>query len=183
MAEYLKQGWPEQVERAQDVIDTVSRILSDIEREGLPAIRRYSEQFDRWLSTDWPTVEVAGGAWRDHGTVVVCASREEVVRVSDAVPGAFIERAGCRQPPQLRVALHRTRIHGRVLRQVHRHEPRPPTGRAARYTGGLWVGKFLKTVTYQRLTADGPGTIAPSTAAIADAELMLGHALTARLRL
>jgi histidinol dehydrogenase len=58
-----------------------------------------------------------------------------------------------------------------------------PTGRAGRYTGGLWVGKFLKTVTYQRLTADGARTIAPSTAAIADAELLFGHALTARLRL
>jgi sulfopropanediol 3-dehydrogenase len=58
-----------------------------------------------------------------------------------------------------------------------------PTGRAGRYTGGLWVGKFLKTVTYQRLTAEGARSIAPSTAAIAEAELMFGHALTARLRM
>ena len=36
-----------------------------------------------------------------------------------------------------------------------------PTGRAARYTGGLWVGKFLKTVTYQRLTAEASRRIAP----------------------
>ena len=57
-----------------------------------------------------------------------------------------------------------------------------PTRGAARYSGGLWVGKFLKTLTYQRLTAEGSETIAPSTAAIADAELMYGHALTARLR-
>lgn len=58
-----------------------------------------------------------------------------------------------------------------------------PTGRAGRYTGGLWVGKFLKTVTYQRVTAAGGALVAPPTAAIADAELMFGHALTARLRL
>ena len=58
-----------------------------------------------------------------------------------------------------------------------------PTRGAARYTGGLWVGKFLKTLTYQRVTADGSERVAPSTAAIADAELMFGHALTARLRM
>lgn len=58
-----------------------------------------------------------------------------------------------------------------------------PTGRAGRYTGGLWVGKFLKTVTYQRVTPTGSALVAPPTAAIADAELMFGHALTARLRL
>ena len=58
-----------------------------------------------------------------------------------------------------------------------------PTLRAARYTGGLWVGKFLKTCTYQRLTADGTRAVAPAIAAIADAERMLGHALTATHRL
>ena len=59
-----------------------------------------------------------------------------------------------------------------------------PTGRAARYTGGLWVGKFLKTLTYQRvLSADGTLRVAPPTIAICDAELMPAHAETARLRL
>ena len=58
-----------------------------------------------------------------------------------------------------------------------------PTRGAARYTGGLWVGKFLKTLTYQRVTAAGSENIAPTIAAISDAELMYGHALTARLRL
>jgi len=58
-----------------------------------------------------------------------------------------------------------------------------PTARAARYTGGLWVGKFLKTVTYQRLTPEGTRRVAPSVAAICDAELFEGHALTARMRL
>jgi sulfopropanediol 3-dehydrogenase len=55
--------------------------------------------------------------------------------------------------------------------------------RAARYTGGLWVGKFLKTVTYQRLTKEGTRRTAPAAAAISDAEMFAGHALTARMRL
>ena len=53
--------------------------------------------------------------------------------------------------------------------------------RAARYTGGLWVGKFLKTCTYQRLTEEGTRRVAPAVAAIAAAEHMDGHALTATI--
>ncbi|MDH3426323.1 MAG: histidinol dehydrogenase, partial [Acidimicrobiia bacterium] len=52
-----------------------------------------------------------------------------------------------------------------------------------RYTGGLWVGKFLKTVTTQRVTAQGSAAVAEPAAAVADAELMFGHAISARLRL
>lgn len=58
-----------------------------------------------------------------------------------------------------------------------------PTRRAARCTGGLWVGKFLKAVTRWYVTAEGSARVAEPTAAIADAELMFGHALTAGLRL
>lgn len=58
-----------------------------------------------------------------------------------------------------------------------------PTSRAARYTGGLWVGKFLKTCTYQRLSAEGTRPVAPAAAAISHAEHFEGHALTAEIRL
>ena len=58
-----------------------------------------------------------------------------------------------------------------------------PTERAARYTGGLWVGKFLKTVTYQELTAEGTRAVAPAAAAISAAEGFGGHAITALMRL
>jgi sulfopropanediol 3-dehydrogenase len=58
-----------------------------------------------------------------------------------------------------------------------------PTMGAARYTGGLWVGKFLKTCTYQRLTDEGTRRVAPAVAAISQAERFEGHALTATMRL
>ena len=58
-----------------------------------------------------------------------------------------------------------------------------PTLSAGRYTGGLWVGKFLKTCTYQRLTGEGTRRVAPAVAAISEAEHMEGHALTATHRL
>ena len=59
-----------------------------------------------------------------------------------------------------------------------------PTGRAARYTGGLSVAKFLKTLTYQRIDTDeGVSTIAPHVAEISRADLMPAHEATASKRL
>ena len=57
-----------------------------------------------------------------------------------------------------------------------------PTGRAGRYTGGLWVGKFLKTVTYQKLTAEASQRIAPVIGRMCAAEGMLAHERTATVR-
>ena len=58
-----------------------------------------------------------------------------------------------------------------------------PTERAAKYTGGLWVGKFLKTVTYQKCTRSGALAIAPHAALLSEAEQMPGHAKTCHLRI
>ena len=58
-----------------------------------------------------------------------------------------------------------------------------PTTGAARFTGGLWVGKFLKTCTYQRLTSEGTRAVAAAVAAISHAEQFAGHARTAEVRL
>ena len=58
-----------------------------------------------------------------------------------------------------------------------------PTAGAARYTGGLWVGKFLKTLTYQEVTGSGTTQIAPTIVAIAEAEQLPGHARSAQDRL
>ena len=57
-----------------------------------------------------------------------------------------------------------------------------PTSRAARYTGGLWVGKFIKVVTYQRLTRAGSNFIGPYAGRIAAMEGMLAHTATCTVR-
>ena len=57
-----------------------------------------------------------------------------------------------------------------------------PTGRGARYTGGLWVGTFLKALTHQRLSAAGAAAIAPPSAAISAAEGLEAHVRSAALR-
>jgi sulfopropanediol 3-dehydrogenase len=58
-----------------------------------------------------------------------------------------------------------------------------PTSRAARYTGGLWVGKFLKTCTYQRMTSEASVEIGEVTERQCDLEHMTAHSITARVRI
>ena len=57
-----------------------------------------------------------------------------------------------------------------------------PTGRSARFTGGVWVGKFLKTVTYQRMTKEASRKIGEVTERQCMIERMEAHALTAAIR-
>ena len=57
-----------------------------------------------------------------------------------------------------------------------------PTSRSARYTGGVWVGKFLKTVTYQRMTRRASVEVAEVTARQCEVERMLAHGITATVR-
>jgi sulfopropanediol 3-dehydrogenase len=164
---------------------TSPAILITTDRDfGLEVIR----EVQAWLDGDWPTTPIAGVAWRDYGTVVLCSTDEEAVDVADRYapehleiqthdPGWFHERL--KNYGSLFLGAHSTVAFSD--KSIGTNHVLPTRG-AARYSGGLWVGKFLKTLTYQRLTAEGSETIAPSTAAIADAELMYGHALTARLR-
>jgi sulfopropanediol 3-dehydrogenase len=152
--------------------------------------RRVVEEVDRLLES-WPTTEVAGAAWRDHGTVVVAHDREDAIALADEYAPEHLEvqvgegeldayLTGLRNYGSLFLGSEATVAYGdKAVGTNHVL----PTARAARYTGGLWVGKFLKTVTYQRLTPEGTRRVAPAVAAICDAELFEGHAVTARMRL
>ena len=151
--------------------------------------RAVIDEVDRWLQGEWPTKDVAGSAWRDFGSVIVCDDDEEMVHVSDAIGSEHLE-VQTADPDWFHARLSN---YGSLFLGEHSTVTFSdksvgtnhvlPTRRASRYTGGLWVGKFLKTVTYQKLDAIGAKATAPVSAAIADAEMMLGHALTARLRL
>ena len=146
-------------------------------------------EVQRWLEGEWPTKDVAGRAWVDYGSVVLCESDDEAVKVSDELAPEHLEvqtedpawyRARLSNYGSLFLGTHATVAYSdKAIGTNHVL----PTRRAARYTGGLWVGKFLKTLTFQTVTREGSALVAPPAAAIADAELMFGHALTARLRL
>ena len=150
-----------------------------------------AEWIEKLLATTWPTAEVAGAAWRNHGSIIVAADDAELLAICNDIASehveiqaepATLERwfAGLTEFGSLFVGANSTVAYGdkgvgtnHVL----------PTGRAARYTGGLWVGKFLKTCTYQRLTDEGTRQIAPTIEAVCAAEMMLGHGVTATMRL
>jgi sulfopropanediol 3-dehydrogenase len=152
--------------------------------------RAVLDEVGRLLET-WPTREVAGAAWEAHGSVIVVKDRDEAVATSDEIAPEHLEVQVAQEDQDWYLrALHN---YGSLFlgeqatvaygdKGVGTNHVLPTMG-AARYTGGLWVGKFLKTCTYQRLTEEGTKRIAPTIAAICEAEHFGGHALTATMRL
>jgi len=135
-----------------------------------------------------PTAAVAGRAWEDLGEVVVVEDDDAAIALSDAYAPEHLEVQTARND----YYLGRLRNYGSLFlgeestvaygdKGVGTNHTLP-TGRAARYTGGLWVGKFIKTLTYQRLSPGASRRIAPVMARICEAEGMLAHKLTADVR-
>ena len=116
--------------------------------------RETMEEVERQLKI-LPTGEIAGQAWRDFGQVIVCESYDEMVTKADEIasehvqvmtrdPNFFLERMT--NYGALFLGKETNVAYGdKVIGTNHTL----PTNKAARYTGGLWVGKFLKTCTYQ----------------------------------
>ena len=135
-----------------------------------------------------PTADVAGIAWRDHGQVIVCDGREEMVQVADAIaaehvqvmtrdPSYFLENmtnyGALFLGPETNVAYG-----DKVIGTNHTL----PTRRAARYTGGLWVGKFIKTCTYQRVTEKASLLVGEYCSRLCELEGFMGHKEQADIR-
>ena len=142
------------------------------------------------INTLPPTArDAAGCAWRDYGEVIVCDSREEMAAVSDRYASEHLEVHardldwwlatltcyGCLFLGEETTVAYGDKASGpnHVL----------PTKGAARYSGGLSVHKFMKTLTWQRMTREGARDIGEVTARISRLEGMEGHALTADIRL
>lgn len=136
-----------------------------------------------------PTGAVAAKAWEDYGEVIVCDSEEEMVREADRIASEHVQ-VMTRDPdyflnnmtnygalflgPRTNVAYG-----DKVIGTNHTL----PTNKAARYTGGLWVGKFLKTVTYQRvLTDEASAMIGEYCSRLCMLEGFAGHAEQANVR-
>jgi sulfopropanediol 3-dehydrogenase len=134
--------------------------------------------------------EVPRRAWEDHGAAVLVGCPEDAVRVVDGLAPEHLEVQTDRDDWYF----ERLRNYGSVFlgeRATVAFSDKAigtnhtlPTGQAARYTGGLSVAKFLKTLTYQRVDSDeGVAAIAPVVAEISRADLMPAHEATATLRL
>ena len=136
-----------------------------------------------------PTREIAMLSWRDHGIVYVADSADEAIAISDRYAPEHLELhvadvdyffRNLRNYGSLFIGEETTVAYGdKTIGTNHIL----PTSRAARYTGGLWVGKFLKTCTYQRMNAAASVEIAAVTERQCVLENMLAHAITARRRI
>ena len=131
----------------------------------------------------------AEAAWRDYGEIVVVDSREEAVRAADTYAPEHLEV----QCADAEWWLRHLRNYGSLFLgeettvafgdKTSGPNHILPTKGAARYTGGLSVGKFLKTVTWQRMTREANRKIATVAARISRLEGMEAHARTSDIRL
>ena len=131
----------------------------------------------------------AGAAWRDYGEIVVADDREEAAQLSDEYAPEHLEV----HARDLDWWLRRLTNYGSLFLgeettvaygdKTSGPNHILPTMKAARYSGGLSVGKFIKTVTWQRMSRDATRQVAAVTARISRHEGMEAHARTADLRL
>jgi sulfopropanediol 3-dehydrogenase len=112
-----------------------------------------------------PTADVAREAWEDFGEIIVCEDVDEMVREADRIASEHVQ-VMTRDPDYF---LNRLSNYGSLFLgprtnvsfgdKVIGTNHTLPTKRASRYTGGLWVGKFLKTCTYQKVMTDAASSL------------------------
>ena len=136
-----------------------------------------------------PTADAAGKAWADFGEVIVCEDEDEMVREADRIASEHVQ-VMTKNPDFFLARMSnygslflgaRTNVAfgDKVIGTNHTL----PTRKAARYTGGLWVGKFLKTCTYQKvLTDEASALVGGYCSRLCVLEGFLAHAEQANLR-
>ncbi len=158
------------------LLTTSAKIANEIQAE-----------IERQLSV-LATAEIAGAAWRDHGQVILCDTDEELLSEADRIASEHVQVL-TRDP---RWFLDRMTNYGALFLgketnvaygdKVIGTNHTLPTKRAARYTGGLWVGKFLKTVTYQQVSPEATAMIGEYCSRLCAIENFAGHKEQADLR-
>jgi sulfopropanediol 3-dehydrogenase len=150
--------------------------------------RQTIEEVERLLRI-LPTAEFAAVSWRDYGEVIVCESDAEMVREADRIASEHVQ-VMTRDPDYF---LDNMRNYGALFLgprtnvaygdKVIGTNHTLPTGKAARYTGGLWVGKFIKTCTYQKvLTDEASALVGAYCSRLCVLEGFYGHAEQANIR-
>ncbi|WP_036452391.1 histidinol dehydrogenase [Mycolicibacterium smegmatis] len=150
--------------------------------------RRVIDEIDKLL-VDMPTADFAEPAWRNHGEVVVVETLDAAYRLADRYASEHVQIL-TRNP---REALEKMRNYGALFLgegtcvsygdKVIGTNHTLPTRGAANYTGGLWVGKYLKTVTYQEVTnPDASAALGTLCGRAARVESFEGHARSGDVR-
>ena len=136
-----------------------------------------------------PTAEVAGAAWRDHGEVIVCDTYEEMIEVANELAFEHVQimtenipyfKENMRNFGALFLGPETNVSYGdKCIGTNHTL----PTRKAARYTGGLWVGKFIKTCTFQSATEEASVVVGEYCSRLCAVEGFAGHKEQADIRL
>lgn len=134
------------------------------------------------------TAEVAQGSWDRNGKIILVADKEEAVKVADEYAIEHVQvQAENPQYYLMNLKNYGSLFLGEETTVTYGDKGIGtnhilPTGGAAKYTGGLWVGKFIKTVTYQRCTREASAKLAPIIGNQCRYEGMSAHAVTADVR-
>jgi sulfopropanediol 3-dehydrogenase len=159
-------------------------LLTTSERLARDTMREIERQL-----TILPTAAIASQSWADYGEVIVCDSDEEMLQKADELASEHVQ-VMTRDPDWFLARMTnygalflgpRTNVSfgDKVIGTNHTL----PTNRTARFTGGLWVGKFLKTCTYQRVVADeASARIGEYCSRLCHMENFAGHGEQANLR-
>ena len=159
-------------------------LLTNSERLALETIAEVEKQL-----TKLPTANIAKQSWNEFGEVIVCDSIEEMIKVADDIASEHVQ-VMTKDPD---VFLNNMTNYGALFLgprtnvsfgdKVIGTNHTLPTNKNARYTGGLWVGKFLKTCTYQRiLTDEASAHIGAYCSRLCHMENFAGHGEQANLR-
>ncbi|QLG62939.1 histidinol dehydrogenase [Halorarum salinum] len=170
---------------AQAEHDTESRVVLVSTDEGLAEAT--IEEVERQLG-ELSTAETARASWEANGEVIVVPDREAAVEVANDYamehlqvmsddPRAYVD--GLRNYGSLFLGHHSPVVFGdKAVGTNHCL----PTLEVATYTGGIWVGTYLKAVTHQELTAEGAASVAPHAAKICELEGTEAHRISAEKR-
>ena len=139
--------------------------------------------------TDLPTAAVAGQAWRDYGEVVLCADEAAMLAYSDHIAAEHLQvHTADPHATAKRLRNYGSLFIGPLASVVYSDKccgtnHTLPTLGAGRYTGGLWVGSYLKVCTHQWLEPHGVGSVARPAVRQSAREGLEGHRRAAALRL
>ena len=138
---------------------------------------------------DLSTAETAGAAWRDYGEISLCSSEEVMIAYSDMIAAEHLQvHTADAENFAKKLRNYGSLFVGELASVVYSDKCSGtnhtlPTMAAGRYTGGLWVGSYVKIATHQWLTVEGVKQVAPPAVRQSANEGLEGHRRAAQLRL
>ena len=170
--------------QAEHVTNSPAVLLTNSEKLAEETMKEVERQL-----TILPTADIASVSWRDYGQVIVCDTYEEMVQVADELAYEHVQ-VMTEDPEYFRVNMSNfgaqflgpeTNVSygDKCIGTNHTL----PTLKAARYTGGLWVGKFIKTCTYQKVTEEASVVVGEYCSRLCALEGFAGHKEQADIRL